>query len=80
MQRSGRCSQKNLTILAVNIIYREIDDGEIDESVQALYISIEEGEDYLIFTGLTLATNANPQMLFASKNKTEKLTSNPQYD
>ena len=56
------------------------DDGEIDEIVPALDISDEELEDYQIFTDQTLATNENPQMSFATKNRTENWTSNPQSD
>ena len=56
------------------------DDGEIDEIVPALDISDEEVEDFQTFTDQTLATNENPQMSFASRNKTEKWTSNPQSD
>ena len=54
------------------------DDGKIDEIVSALDIYDKEVEDYQIFTEQALATNETPQMSFASNNKTEKWTSNPQ--
>ena len=53
------------------------DDGKIHEIVPALDIYDEEVEDYKIFTEQTLATNETSQLSFASKNKTEKWTSNP---
>ena len=53
------------------------DDGKIDEIVPALDIYDEEVEEYQMFTEQTLATNETPQMSFASKNETEKWTSNP---
>ena len=54
------------------------DDGKIDENVPALEIYDEEVENYQIFTEQTLALNETPQMSFASRNKTEEWTSNPQ--
>ena len=53
------------------------DDGKIVEIVPAPDIHDEEVEVYQIFTEQTLATNETRQMIFASKNKTEKRTSNP---
>ena len=56
------------------------DDCEIDEIVPAFDISDEESYDYQSITEQTSATNENPQMSFASKNKTENWTSNTQSD
>ena len=48
------------------------EDGNIEEIVRTLDISDYEVEDYQIFTQKILATNENPQMSFASNNKTKK--------
>ena len=51
------------------------DDVELDEFFQSLHIPDEEAEDCQIVTEKILATDKNPQMSLAWKNKTEKITS-----